>query len=516
MVFLLERLAGASGDAPGLNTTPAQVNWAPRNNIAGYLECSWGPIGAALDRLHRCSRPATDLGIRADSPAAVSRGWFQLVKVAYQARFRAHWRRGFPAAAAYNGEHYRAGLLRIRPDHNLEITRLDHFVHVRVEQGKAVRSDRERDRLLFSRPERNALKSLEQFHWPRHRGYLLMNVHLGNFIACTGAGVGYIDADFCGAPGLDLRWLDAQAVELERRIAQPVTEGIERLTGAELVASIVGWLVIVEVGQVADGMRKGDGQFAAGTHVSKNHLSGGRTALFAQVPALENGRNLLRNVVDRKGATIEEENDGRLAGFNHRFDQIVLRAQQIEGIAVAAVHLRPGFTIRALVFSNHDDGDVGLACNRDGIIDFVPLGCGIDQLNIVPVGAAEPAVPVLALVGEAAAFRIEHLRLRSDPLLNAFENGYAVRWIAAVAAKVKSVSIRPDNRDGLQFIHIQWQQVVLVFQQNYRFLRRLQSHRSMLSSVGDFFRIVRVGIGMVKQAKPEFCRENAADRSIEF
>src|SRR6185437_14484902 len=196
-----------------------------------------------------------------------------------------------------------------------------------------------------------------------------------------------------------------EVVESEARVAKSESKGEERLTSAEFVAAIVGGFVIVEVRQVANGMREGDRQFAARIHVSEQDVGGCGPAFLAQVPAFENRRNVLGDVVDREWASVDQENDDRLAGVDNGFDEIVLRAEQVKRIAVAAVIFGPGFAVRALVFTDDKNGDIGLFGSFDRLGDVVGLRLRINQLHII----VEPAVPVLALVGEAATNRVDDL-----------------------------------------------------------------------------------------------------------
>ena len=51
---------------------------------------------------------------------------------------------------------------------------------------------------------------------------------------------------------------------------------------------------------------------------------------LAEIPALENRRHVLADVVDREWAAVEQQHDDRLAGRDHRLDQFLLPADQIE------------------------------------------------------------------------------------------------------------------------------------------------------------------------------------------
>src|SRR4051812_32824098 len=112
-----------------------------------------------------------------------------------------------------------------------------------------------------------------------------MNVHLRNFISVARAGIGNIHTDLCRAAGLNLRGIYLQVFKLESGVTQSVAERKKRLPGAERVATVCRRLVIVKVRQIADGMRKRNGQFPAGIDVAKQYIRRRRAALLSQIPA---------------------------------------------------------------------------------------------------------------------------------------------------------------------------------------------------------------------------------------
>src|ERR1035438_197784 len=125
------------------------------------------------------------------------------------------------------------------------------------------------DGALFSRLEGDALEGFQLHDRLRDRCQALVQVKLRNFVAFARAGVGDIHAGLGDAADLDLRRLDAQVFELEGGITQAVAERVERLPGAECVSAVVGRFVIVEIGQGADRVGEGDGQFAARVDVAE-------------------------------------------------------------------------------------------------------------------------------------------------------------------------------------------------------------------------------------------------------
>ena len=193
----------------------------------------------------------------------------------------------------------------------------------------------------------------------RDRGDLLVDVQLRDFVAVARSGVGDVHADFGGSVRDDLRGLDAQVVEAKCRVAQPVAEGKERLARAEGVGAVGRRLVIVEVGQIANRVRERDGQFSAGIHIAEQNVGRGGAAFLAEIPAFKNRRNVLGDVVDGERTAVDQKHDRWRAGFDDGFDQIVLRAEKFEGIAIAQMLLRPGFAVGGFVFADDQNGDVG-------------------------------------------------------------------------------------------------------------------------------------------------------------
>ena len=120
-------------------------------------------------------------------------------------------------------------------------------MHVDV-QHASMSGDGELDG-LFAGLQRDALESLELHDGLCDFGDALVNVELRDFVAFVGAGVGDVDADLGSSTGEDLCGLDAEIAKPERRVAQPVAEGIQRLAGAERVGAVGGRLVVVEIGQ---------------------------------------------------------------------------------------------------------------------------------------------------------------------------------------------------------------------------------------------------------------------------
>jgi hypothetical protein len=82
-------------------------------------------------------------------------------------------------------------------------------------------------------------------------------------------------------------------------------------------------------------MGEGDGQLAAGSDVAEEDTGRCGATFFAEVEALQDCGNVFGNGIDGERAAVDEENDDGLAGGLHGFDEIVLRAEEVERVAIA-------------------------------------------------------------------------------------------------------------------------------------------------------------------------------------
>src|SRR5260370_3746156 len=181
-------------------------------------------------------------------------------------------------------------------------------------------------------------------------------------------------------------------------------------------------------------MRKSDGQLAAWVHIAKQHVRRCSSAFLPEIPSFQNCRHVLGDVVDGKRPPIDQQHDRGSPGFDYCFDQIILRAEQFERIAFAAMLLRPSLAVAAFVLADHENCDIGGLCSGGSLFYLFRLGCWINQLHVV----VEPTMPVLMLVGESAAFPVPNLGLTSDPILNFFETSSALSGETALSASMKA------------------------------------------------------------------------------
>ena len=101
------------------------------------------------------------------------------------------------------------------------------------------------------------------------------------------------------------------------------------------------------------------------------------SGFLSQVPALEDHRHVLADVVDREWASVEQEHDHRLPCRQHRFDQFFLAADQIKTRSVAHVGQRPGFAGSLFVAADGEHDHVGLFRNFDRFGNLLAIFFGI-------------------------------------------------------------------------------------------------------------------------------------------
>ena len=127
----------------------------------------------------------------------------------------------------------------------------------------------------------------------------------------------------CGPDGIG-RGVDVGVFECG--VAEAPAEGEERERAAVDIFAFGGRLLVVVDGKLADRARDGDGQFCAGIVVAENDVGDGGAAFLAEIPTVENRGDVFGDVVDGVGAAVLQKYDGRLAGREDCFDEIVLIA----------------------------------------------------------------------------------------------------------------------------------------------------------------------------------------------
>ena len=198
-------------------------------------------------------------------------------------------------------------------------------------------------------------------------------------------------------------------------------------------------------------------------------------------------------------------------GLHHGPHQVVLGAQEVEGVAVPQMLFRPGLAVGALVLPDHEDGHLGLSRHVRGDPDALDLCCGIDQLHVV----LEPPVPVGWGIRYLAALGVDDGRPRADPVADPLQEAHAVGRPTTVAPEVDPVGVGSDHGDGLELFEVQGQQALFVLQQDDRLLGRFKA-APVLRAVRRALRVSRVHIGIVEQPQPELGGKDAGHGEIHF
>ena len=123
--------------------------------------------------------------------------------------------------------------------------RLDHALPGVVHQRQILRCQREADRLRLARRQVHAVKPAELADRVARGGVGIAQVQLHDLIAGALAGVGHLDLDGQRLVGGNRCLAQPQVVISERRVAQPVAEGVERLA-PEVAVGAVRHRVIAE------------------------------------------------------------------------------------------------------------------------------------------------------------------------------------------------------------------------------------------------------------------------------
>src|SRR6516225_6247844 len=84
---------------------------------------------------------------------------------------------------------------RRRPHLHVELSWLDHALHLQIPDGKQVRGNRKRDRFRFAGPEMDPVESAQSLFPGRRGTYLLMDIKLRDLITFASASIGQIETD---------------------------------------------------------------------------------------------------------------------------------------------------------------------------------------------------------------------------------------------------------------------------------------------------------------------------------
>src|SRR5437764_10646448 len=105
------------------------------------------------------------------------------------------------------------------------------FLRLGAPELQLVFAEEEIHSLRFAGLEGDATEALELADRTGGGAGALVDVHLCHRVAGDGAGIGHVHGNFRGAIALDAGAADAEVGEGEGGVAQPISEGIERLGG---------------------------------------------------------------------------------------------------------------------------------------------------------------------------------------------------------------------------------------------------------------------------------------------
>src|SRR5258708_499955 len=174
---------------------------------------------------------------------------------------------------------------------------------LRAPEAEFVKAERKCQSLSFARLKRDAAKAFQLPDRTRGRSSPLMNVNLGNSIACNLACVGHIHRNLrAGASG---EWTPAhpQITEFESGIAQPVPKRVKRLGGevpimrrkARRAFGIVREIVVVVDRLLTRGARPTHRKLSTGIDIAKQYVPHGGPAFGSGRPGLKNCRPVLQS-----------------------------------------------------------------------------------------------------------------------------------------------------------------------------------------------------------------------------
>ena len=125
-----------------------------------------------------------------------------------------------------------------------------------------------------------------------------MNVKLSYLISRATAGIRDIDRDLRVTARRDGLGFNSKVFEAELRVAEAKAKRVNGLAPRKKIAAIPRRLVIVVVRKLTYLWGEADGKFSAGVYIAEENVRGGRSTLLAQVPALQDCRDVLLDVVD--------------------------------------------------------------------------------------------------------------------------------------------------------------------------------------------------------------------------
>src|SRR5262245_5472860 len=338
---------------------------------------------------------------------------------------------------------------RTRSHHNLEPARLDNTIHIQIKKRKFVWSDDEIYPFALTRSECDALEILQLQHRPRHRTDEIADVKLHDLISRNLTCVCHLYADFRSICRPNLCGCNFQIRVLEGRIAQAKPEGKERLLACEQVTPPGGWLVVVCDRQLTDRAWETNRQFARRIVIAKYDVCHCLSGLLPEIKTFEDGRDFLRDIVDRQWTAVDQDDHRWFASLQHRFDKVVLLAYQIQTIAITEVVIRPAFFICIFIAAQDQQGKVRRFRNLDRFGDQFDVLSRIAQVCFV-------RPPVASFFSNPAAGGMCDFDLSRYLLGDSLQHADTTTGIVAVSPEMHAVGIGPDDGDRFQAITVEW------------------------------------------------------------
>ena len=232
------------------------------------------------------------------------------------------------------------------------------------------------------------------------------------------------------------------------------------------------------------------------------------TGFLAEVPAFQQRRRSLGEIIHRQRAAVEQDHDGRLVERENCPGEVVLLADQIEAVAVAKVRVGPAFAAGLLVISEHHYDDVGSLCGLDCGRNQLAIDGGGRELDLV----ARPTMPL----GDPHAFRIVDRELALALLLHRFEQANDVARLVTVAADRRVPGMRAEHRHAVDLRGVERQQAPIVLEQDDGFACRLSGQRDRVWCRGPRLGRASVDKGMLEQPGFELHLQDPAHGRIDL
>src|SRR5215469_4505581 len=210
-------------------------------------------------------------------------------------------------------------------------------MQVAIKQLQIFRTQGRANRLLFSRCECNPLKPAKLLYRSSHWSKTFTNVELNSFNPGSFSGILNVYTYAHLTILLDHWWIHAKVAVLKSRVAQPVSERIQRcarhihipLRLCPAAINPIGFreLVVVVSRQLARTARNRNGQTAAGVVVPKKHIGESVAATLARHPSFNHRGQMLCFPSDREWSPVHQNQNGRCPGGVNDTDQFFLHSR---------------------------------------------------------------------------------------------------------------------------------------------------------------------------------------------